>query len=146
MSEEEFDYREAFLKANARNDYIAGEVEDLLRILMRGIASENPSANVGKAVEKLRWIIDLVMRCENLDARVILESAMEGISETDDDDELDRAFIGAAKDGLMFLIENSAHDGFARGRASKRRSNFMRSIEHIDRVREKKRSEWEAKR
>lgn len=144
MTGDELNYREAFLQANARNEVIAAEMEDLLRILMRGIASQNPSNNVSKAVDKLLWIIDLAARCDDLRLYNVINDALAGFADVDRSDIVERAYIDAAKDGMMFLVESSASDGFAKGRASKRQSAFLQSLKPIEFAREQRRRDRQA--
>ena len=135
-------YREASLQANSNQQYIDGQVEYLLRTLMRGVGSQRPSDSAHKAAEQLNHIVELVRRFPDFDLAASLAEAMYGIANFDSEDSYDAVRFGAARSGLMYIAEATAHDNAARGRASKRLADFEMAIKTMDEFREERRRRW----
>lgn len=122
-------FREAFLKANANEPYIASQLADVIRSLMRAVSSEEASSGIHAASEKMAFVSDLIARSpEPLTWYGLIKEAVAEIQGCIPDDPNDRKFIGAAKCGMKYLVESSATDNAARGRASKRLSEFQRAF------------------
>jgi hypothetical protein len=124
------DYREAFLKANANPEFIASEIADLIRSLVRAFAADDPSSPTLSAVQKMEFVLDLIRRCdEPLTWYKLFTAAFDEIHEAIPDDPYDRMYIHAAQRGMKYLVERSALDNAARGRASRRLDEFRQAIE-----------------
>ncbi len=124
-------YREAFLQANANHQFIVGQVEYLLRTLMRGVGAQDCRPIAHKAAEQLPFIIDLVRRADGLDAAEIFYEAMMGVAGDEDDPGSRDAELDVAKAGLMYLVDATAHDNAAAGRAAKRWQNVESAWERL---------------
>lgn len=119
------DFQERFLKANARPEYIAGEVTEIIRNLMRAVADSDPSNATWKAAQLLNNVVELIKRCdEPLTFYGILLEAVEDLQKNLPEQAWDRDYVHAAQRGMKYLAEVSATDNAARGRASKRLSEF----------------------
>jgi len=129
---EDFDpktYREAFLQANANEPFIASELADVLRYLMRAVSSDDPSGGLYSASEKMNFVGDLIARSsEPISWYSLFREAVNEIQDCIPDDPDDRKYIAAAKRGMKYLVESSATDNAARGRASKRLDEFLSAI------------------
>jgi hypothetical protein len=128
-----------FLELNANVDYMAGRLADMIRHCMRSIASSD-----GGRYQALEALQDFVVLRKLIDYSVdvsfyeVFEKALADLR-VRSDDVLDEAILDAAKTGLQLLIELSCSDGAARGRASKRRQDFLDALKHIDEAREYRR-------
>lgn len=129
---DEFDpkaYHEAFLQANANGPFIASELADVIRSLMRAVSSDDSSGAIHAASEKMTFIGDFLARSpEPLSWHGLIREAVDEIKEQLPDDDDDRKLIHAAKRGVKYLVESSATDNAARGRASKRLDDFRQAI------------------
>ena len=129
-------FREAFLKANARPEFIASEFADVIRYLMRGVSADDTSGPIYQASEKMKFVADLLERCpEPISWYSLFRDAIAEIQECIPDDPDDRRYIHAAKRGTMYLIESSATDNAARGRAARRLDEFRTAIRWSDEAR-----------
>ena len=129
---DEFDaksFREVFLDANANEPFIAAQLADVIRYLMRAVTSEDPSSGLHSASEKMKFVAELLPRMQEPTSWYrLFTAAVEDIQRGIPDDPDERRFISAAKRGTKYLIESSATDGAARGRASRRLEEFRQAI------------------
>lgn len=132
----EEDLHERFLKANANSDFIAGHFADVVRNLIRAVAANDPSRPLYLAAEEMRFVIELLQRCEKpVTWYSLFIDAIASIQAHLPDDPDDRKYIRAAQDGMKYLVESSATDNAARGRASRRLSEFMSMIDYSQKAR-----------
>jgi len=133
------DFREAFLQANARPDFIAGEFADVVRYLMRAVSADDTSGPMYQASEKMKFVADLLQRCpEPVSWYRLFSDAVEEIQSCIPDDPDDRRYIHAAKRGTKYLVEASATDNAARGRAARRLDEFRTAIHWSEEARGKR--------
>lgn len=125
------DFCEDFLRANANPEYIGTRFAAVLRSLMRGVGSLDPSGPVSNAAQEMRVVVELIERCpEPISFHRIFSEAVSDVRENLWTlGESDQRMVHAALDGLMYLTECSCHDNAARGRASKRCGEFRRSAQ-----------------
>lgn len=124
------DFSEQFLKANANPEFITHRFADVVRDLMRCVAADEPSRPLYSAAEGMKFVMELLKRCENpVTWYSIFTSAVASIHQMLPEDGDDRLYLRAARDGLKYLVESSATDNAARGRASRRLSEFISMIE-----------------
>ena len=122
-------YREAFFQANANEPFIAHQLADVVRYLMRAVSSDDPAGGISSAAEKMSFVNDLIARSpEPLSWYRLFAEAVAGIQECIPEDPDERKFIAAAKRGTKYLVESSATDNAGRGRASKRLEEFRQAI------------------
>jgi len=125
------DFRERFLKANANPGHIASRFADVLRNLMRSVAANDPSRALYYAAEDMKFVADLLERCEQpMSWHSLFADAVENIQRMLPEDTDDKRYSRAAQDGVKYLVESSATDNAARGRASRRLSEFIATIEY----------------
>jgi hypothetical protein len=123
------DFREAFLRANAREDFIVAQLADMLRDLMRAVSSDDVSGKAWSAGEQMTFVCKLIARSETpLSWHRLMSDAVRSITDNIPEDPDDQKLISAAKRGMKYLVECSATDNAARGRASKRRTEFEDAI------------------
>ena len=123
------EFREAFLKANANEDFIVGQLADLIRHLLRAVSSDNSSSAAHSAAETMKFVGELAARCpEPLSWYRLLSAAVDEIKNNIPDDPHDRKFLDAATRGIKYFVESSATDNAARGRASRRHREFLDAI------------------
>jgi len=119
-------FREAFLSANARRDFITSEFADVVRDLARAIAANDSSGAVYKASEKMKFCVDLLQRCPDpISWYSLFADSVAAIKDEIPDDLDERRYIDAARRGTKYLVEISASDGFAAARASKAYDSFV---------------------
>jgi hypothetical protein len=122
-------YREAFLQANANEPFIASQLADVIRALIRAVSSDEGSSGIYAASEKMKFISDLIARSPDpITWYGLFNDAVHEIQHCIPDDPDDRKYINAAKRGMKYLVESSATDNVARGRASKRLREFQNAI------------------
>lgn len=138
------DFRESFLRANANLDFISYQFADVIRNLMRATAAGDPSSTIYKAAEKMNFVADLLSRTdEKFGFYHVFEKAVSDLRNDDDrESNVETAIVAAAKDGVKFLVERSCDDNAARGRASRRRQEFLSAIRWIEEERESNRRGW----
>jgi hypothetical protein len=130
------DFREIYLKANARPEYIKSCLADVIRNLMRAVAADDHIRGSFAASEELIQVFELIKRCdEHINFHSLMSAAVDEIKECLPEDRDDRRYIRAAQQGVKYLVESSATDNAARGRASQRLSNFLAMIEFSARAR-----------
>lgn len=130
------DFREAFLQANARPDFIASEFADVVRCLMRAVSADDGRGSVYQASEKMKFIADLMQRCpEPVSWYGMFFAAVEEIQNRIPDDRDDHPYILAAKCGTKYLVELTATDNAARGRCRQRLEEFRDAIRWSDEAR-----------
>lgn len=130
------DLNERLLKANANPAYIADRFADVLRNLVRAVAANDPSRPVHLAAEDMRFVSDLLQRCDHpLSWYSLFADAVRRVQATLPDGEDERRYVQAAKDGMKYVAEASATDNAARGRASRRLREFLDAIERLVQVR-----------
>ena len=123
---------EAFLNANANEGFIASQMAEVIRKLMRAASSANGS--LYEASEQMKFIHDLISRMESeVSWWHVLHSAIEEIRSNLPSDKYNERYVHAAERGIKFFVESSAGDNGAKGRASKRISEFQQAIRSIDR-------------
>lgn len=134
------DFREAFLQANARPEFIASEFADVLRDLMRAVSADSVGSPLSQASERMGLIADLLERCPDpISWYALFFDAVERIQDRIPDDPDDRRYIQTAKRGMKYLIETSATDNAAQGRAARRLDEFRTSIRLAEDARNERR-------
>jgi len=158
MPEDESDSWEVrLLKANATEDYMAEVLADCIRNCMRGVASGDSSSAVFRASQDFAKLIKLIKYTETrvsvmqLFADAIDEirpNCMEDIGNKDTFFEryVDISIFSAASSGIQYIVERSCADNAAKGRASRRKSEFLGSLRHIKEAQEERSREWKQRR
>ncbi len=143
MAENDY-FRESFLQANANLDFISLQFADVVRNLMRATAAGDPTSAIYKAAEKMNFVADLLSRTEEKFGFFhVFEKAIADLRNDDEGEgNIETAIVSAAKDGIKFLVERSCDDNAARGRASRRRQEFLSAIRWIEVERESNRRAW----
>jgi hypothetical protein len=137
------DFHERFLKANANPDFMAQQLADLLRNCVRAAAAtSDPTSQTYRASETLKFLIQLMSRAESIQPFELVEKAVGQITVDGDDDPVNEAVIHAAKMGTRFLVEESCDDNAARGRAAKRRDEFLQAIKWVEEAYEERRKQY----
>jgi hypothetical protein len=117
---------ERVLRANADPNIIASRFADVIRNLMRAAAATDPRRPLHSAGEEMKLVIDLLARCEaTISWTSLFTKSIESIEGSLPQDPLHKEYIQAAKDGIKYLVEGSATDNAARGRASRRLQEFI---------------------
>lgn len=121
---------DAFLNANANEEFIASKLADVIRYSMRAVSSDVRTGTGYSAAETMSLVIRLIARSEQPQLwprlfSLALEELREGVPQT----EYEQGFVDAARRGIKYLVEISAMDGAARGRASRRRNEFKSAME-----------------
>jgi len=133
------DRDDAHLKLNANVDYMAGRLADMIRHCMRSIASSDGGRRqTYEALQDFVTLRKLIDYSEDVSFYDLFAKALEELR-PESDDVLESAILDAAKSGLQLLIELSCSDGAARGRAAKRRQDFLNSLKYIEEAREYRR-------
>lgn len=125
------DYRERFLRANANPEYVSSLFANVLRRLMRAVGAQSHWEPARQAAAEIYELIEFMQHAEKpFTLYEVFEKAVEEIREglPEEDGFRDR-YVYAAMAGLMFLVEASAPDNAARGRASKRLQSFISAME-----------------
>jgi hypothetical protein len=131
------EFREAFLQANARPDFIASEFANVIRYLMRAVSADD-GGSVAEASEKMQFVNQLLQRCqEPVSWYGIFSEAVKEMQEFIPADPDDRRYVHAAKRGTKYLVELSATDGAAGGRAARRLREFHDAIRWSEEARRK---------
>jgi hypothetical protein len=135
------DFRESIHRAKANLDIISYQFADVIRNIMRATAAGDPSSAIYKAAEKMNFVADLLSRTEEKFGfyHVFEKAIADLINEDERENNVETAIVAAAKDGVKFLVERSCDDNAARGRASRRRQEFLSSIRWIEEERENNR-------
>jgi hypothetical protein len=80
---------------------------------------------------EMEFVGDLLQRAEQqISWHQLFKRAIENIREAIPADEDDKRFVRAAECGIRYLVESSATDNAARGRASSRLNSFITTFEH----------------
>ena len=147
MTEDDGDSLEVrFLKANANKEYMAGVLADCIRNCMRGVAAGEPSSAAYKASQDFLSLIKLLKYAETgVPLMQLFVDAIDEIRPTRTDDignaetfaerYFESSILSSAQSGIQFIIERSCHDGAAKGRASRRESDFLSSLRRIEEAR-----------
>jgi hypothetical protein len=141
------DWNERFLKANANVDFMATRLADCLRNCMRAVAAGDPTSPRYRAVEDFDMLLKLIVRSEGVPLHELFEKAIDELrperlsldqlsSEWRAEYCYERSIMSAAESGLQFLVESSCADNAARGRASRRESDFLSAIRRIEAARQ----------
>jgi hypothetical protein len=137
---------EAFLQRNATPEYIAHQLSDMLRHLMRAISVKtNYSINLYEALGLWKFLLELVERCkEPLSWHHVFDEAIkklrdDGAPETGD---LDEAYREVARSGMSLYIDGMGEGGFG----SVKHSRFMDALRHLEEHRNLRRKERERER
>lgn len=118
--------REAFLTANANREFIAEQLADVIRNLVRAFAANDPSRPIYYAAEKMDLVMDLVRRCEDpLSWHGLFTSAIADIHNAIPPENHERGYVATAQSAMKYLVEISSTDNAARGRASRRLHEFL---------------------
>lgn len=148
-----------FLKANANKDYMAGVLADCIRNCMRGVASSSDPTSAGyRATQEFLQLLKL-MRFAGDDIRVgqLFADAIDDIRPKRTDDIFNEpehaahryfewTIDDAAMTGMQFVVEKSCHDNAAKGRAGRRKSDFLSSLRQIDEARRSMNEDWDKRR
>lgn len=121
------EFNDAFVKANANREFIAHEMADVLRDLMRAISSEDDTGY--KAAERMNFVGELLQHCdEKLGWWHIFSDAIEIIRANEPQNSFEADYLHIAKRGIKYFVESSATDNAARGRAAARRRDLEQAI------------------
>lgn len=119
-------FREAFLCANANREFIVGEFADVVRSLVRAFASTESSRAISDAATRMEFVAELLKRCDDhITWYNMFSGAISEIHGCMPDDRIGGGYVHAGRAGTKYLIESSATDGAARGRASRRLQEFQ---------------------
>ena len=119
------------MSVNANGPFIASQMADVIRNLMRAASSDN--GPISKASEQMEFVQDLMARCEDGSTWWrIFSDAIEEIRSNLPDDKFDENYIHAAERGIKYFVESSANDPAAHSRSQKRLSEFKDSIRSIE--------------
>lgn len=148
MANDWFD-EETFLKGNANPDFIGAKFAELIRDLMRAVASNSPSSEAYRAAKQMDYIAELLAHAqERLSFQFLFEKAL-GEFETPNGNRpelpIDEATLNAARRGIKYLVERSCTDSAANARASRRQHEFLSAIEAINDVREHSRRKYHSR-
>jgi hypothetical protein len=125
------EFHERVLRANADPDIIASRFAEVIRYLMRAAAATDPWRPLYSAGEEMKLVIELLARCETpISWTSLFTKAIESIEGLLPEDPGYKQYIQAAKDGIKYLVESSATDNAARGRASRRLREFIETIDY----------------
>jgi hypothetical protein len=135
------DFRTAFLKANANEEFIGGQFADLLRCLIRALAARQSSAvPIGRAVEHFHEILDLLAHADRpIDLRGAVTNAIDEMRRANGHVWRDEDEMNTARSAALFLVEASCWDNAARGRASSRWSDLQSDLRDLDEKRQERR-------
>lgn len=123
------DFQEAFLQANANEPFISSQFADFVRCLMRAVSSDEPSNGIYAASEKMVFVNELISRSsERLTWYGLISAAVAEIHSCMPDAPHHQKYVSAAKRGVKYLVESSATDNAAGGRAAKRLSEFQQAM------------------
>jgi uncharacterized protein YegP (UPF0339 family) len=139
MSDESEDLLEVWLQAQADQIGITDQVTELIRSVLRGIASVQAGSAANNILEKKEFISNLVARSEAFDEKQAIIDAIKSFSEQDNLDPIEEAYFQISMAGLKWLAERSARDTFADARTSKCRSELLRSVQLLHKLRTKNR-------
>jgi len=142
----EDDLGERFIELNANADFMAARLADFLRNCMRAAAASDPSGPVARASEDFRFLLRLLAKSQSASAYELISKAVEDLAVEERGDSLDGAVIYAAQMGMRFLVETSCADNAARGRASRRQTEFLDAIKRIEEAREELRQQYAKRR
>jgi len=122
------------IKLNANKDFICGEFTEVLRDLVRSVAaSEDCHGGIYRGAERMEFVEKLLAECEDdISWRDLFSAAIQQLRPERDWNDYDFPFIKAAQSGMSMLMEMTCHDNAARGRSSKRQSEFLMSIRRIE--------------
>lgn len=156
--DDELNREDRFYKANANNEYMAAVLADCIRNCMLGVASSGePSSAAYKAAQDFLQLIKLMKHVENVPLTGLFSDAIDEIRPLRTDDifkepehaasrYFDWTISHAAMTGIQFVVESSCHDNAAKGRASKRQSNFLDALRSIEDARKDMNADWEKRR
>jgi len=147
------DFASQFLKANANHDYMAGVLADCIRHCMRGVAAGDPSSPAYKATQEFEKLLKLMRHADGVYLYKLFADAIDEVRPKQPklggdwraSKYFDHTVMRAAQDGIQFVVESSCGDNAARGRASKRESNFLDAMRRIEEAREEMRKEADAR-
>ena len=121
-------FSKAFTTANANRQFIAGQMADIIRDVMRAVSSENGS--IHRISEKMDLIGELLTECsERLTWWDIFSDAIEEFRENVPS-EFESSNVHAAMRGIKFIVESSATDSGAPGRTGRRENEFQSAMKH----------------
>ena len=133
MSDEISETREAFLTGNARPQYIAQLLADVLRDLMRATSAKSDyTGAVGRATENWEVLLELLKRCkEPLSWRRLFYNAVEMLRPKEAAGDIESAMQEIARAGMSYYVE-----GGPRGVIGKKRDLLWQAIQHLELRRE----------
>ena len=137
MGDDGDNFPDQFTRANANLDFIAAQFADVLRNLMRAASSDDPSDGAFRASQQMDFVVELLSK--TTEKFGFYHLFMKSIEEFKDDTEwasVEHTEIAAARRGMKYLVERSCSDSAARGRASRRRTEFLSAIKHIDEMKD----------
>jgi tetratricopeptide (TPR) repeat protein len=121
------EFSEAFLKANANREFIADQMADVFRELLRALSSDNGSGY--SAAEKMDFAGELLKRCdEPLSWWQLFDDAIKIIRASQSVDSYTADYMHIAKRGMKYFVESSATDNAAKGRAATRLRDLQQAI------------------
>lgn len=144
MSDDE-SWEERHLKANANEAYMAGVAAELIRNCMRGVAAQNNANAAYGATKEFVTLVKLIRYLPGANLMQIFSDAINEIRPPRDDDignketfadrYYERSIHSAATAGVRFLVEQSCRDNAAKGRSSRRESEFLDALGRIEQAR-----------
>jgi hypothetical protein len=132
---------EAILNGNAKPEYIADRLGEMLRHLIRAVAQKTDySTNLFEAMRLWKSVWELVERCkEPLSWHDLFEEAIKGLREDGDPDRdsLDEAYREVARTGMSLYIDGMGQGGFG----SVKYDRFMDALRWLEEHRDRQRKE-----
>jgi hypothetical protein len=120
-------FRSSFLSANANRPFIAAQMAEVIRKLMRAASSDD--GPVHTASEQMELVQELMSRCQDGSTWWhVFHDAIEEIRTNLPTDKHAERYVDAAERGIKYFVESSATDNAAAGRASKRLQEFQQAM------------------
>jgi len=137
---DDFDFSGEFTKANANLDYIAAQFADVIRHLMRAISSDDPSSGIYNATRSMNSVAELLSKTEEkFGFYQLFSKALEEFRDDVEWGTSEHDIVHTAHRGIKYIVERSCTDNAARGRASRRRDEFLSATRMIEEMREYRR-------
>ena len=130
-SDDYFDCQPASRDVPVHEEFVVGAMTELLRMLLRGIASQNKFEGAYQACQQLGYIRHLRSLCENFREGHALIATVSEVSDWDRSTPEKEELVNLALLGMRYLIESSAKDNFAGGRAAQREADFRAAAASI---------------
>jgi len=135
------DFRERFLKANARPEVMGPVLADFVRRMMRASINNDGSQRY-EAIQALHHFFDLVAHADDVSTFDIVESAIGDLAVDVEYEDWDYDKVRLAEDAVRYYLEMSCNDGLANARASKRWMEFMSGMKNYEEDRAYRAERW----